>query len=168
MTYKTPNDHTMQIRAAQEIDFIHICKLVKSREEMFIFYPRGTYPLTIEQLEHLASTRKSLTVVTHDDQIIGFANLFDFKTGQSASIGNVIVDPAFRGQGVGRKLVRRMLELVFEQLNLPEAHISVFGHNSPALLLYHELGFTPYAIEERHDFADRRTALIHLKLTAKA
>lgn len=57
-----------------------------------------------------------------------------------------------------------MMNLSFLKHNLQEVCISVFSHNIPALLLYAGFGFTPYQIEERKDYANKRVALIHMKM----
>ena len=70
-----------------------------------------------------------------------------------------------RGRGLGGLLLNHMLELAFNQYGVSETRISVFCRNTPALLLYSGFGFKPYDMEERSDFANRRVALLHMRLT---
>ena len=154
----------MLFREATEADSAAICGLIPTREELFRVYPRGIYPFNVDQVRQLFEIRKALTVAIDNDKIIGFANLYDFSENQRAFIGNVVIDHAFRRKGIGRRLVEYMSDLAFSRYKLNEVHISVFSDNAPALLLYSSLGFQPYAIEERLNYAGVKVALLHLKL----
>ena len=155
----------MHFREAVPADYEDICKLVPNEHELYLVYPRGIHPFTIEQVKHLSETRKELTVAIDDARIIvGFANLYDFKNKERAFIGNVIIKNSSRGKSLGKRLIGHMLSAAFSKYGLSEAHISVFSDNVPALLLYSKLGFQPYSIEERHNYQTKRVALIHMKL----
>lgn len=154
----------LSFRPVAEKDYPTICHLVESEEELFRIYPRGTYPLTPEQIGKLARERLALTVAELDGSIIGFANLYDHEPHASAFIGNAVIDKCQRGKGYGRALINHMVCIAFDELDLPEARISVFADNTPALLLYHALGFRPCDMEERQTRQGKRTALIHMAL----
>ena len=151
-------------REATENDFEGICNLIKSKEELFLVYPNGQFPLTVAQLKELSKARKELTVAIGGAKIIGFANLYNYKKNESAFIGNVVIDKIHRGRGLGKEIVSYMLEQAHIKHNLPEVRISVFSENTPALLLYSGFGFTPYEIEERKNQQGKRVALIHMKI----
>lgn len=155
----------MEIREAAPEDYDAIVRLAPSREELFVFYPKGRHPFTMDQLRALADTRHGLTVVVRDRQVVGFADLYDLRPDRWAFIGNVIIGRAHRREGIGGRLVRYMVEAAFEKYLVREARISVFNENTPALLLYSGLGFEPYSMEERRDPRGRRIALIHMKLS---
>jgi len=155
----------VHFRNAVDSDYENICNLVTTERELYLIYPRGTFPLTVEQVAHLASVRKELTVATTGTAIVGFANLYDFDGSEKAFIGNVVVSQLYRGNGLGSQLVEYMLRMAFSKYKLSEVHISVFSDNVPALLLYSKLGFCPYSIEERRNYEAKRVALIHLKLS---
>jgi len=89
-------------RKATENDFEAICNLIKSKQELFLIYPNGQFPLTVAQLNELAKVRKELTVMVKDSTIIGFANLYNYKQNESAFIGNVVIDKNHRGRGLGK------------------------------------------------------------------
>jgi len=154
----------MQIREAREQDFVQICTLFTSEEELFWIYPSGTYPFTMDQLRHLSEVRCDLTVAEEEGKILGFANLYKLEPGKWVFIGNVVVDRQCRGKGLGRKLVAYMLDLATNIYSLPEVKIAVFSDNTTALLLYSSFGFVPYEVEERPDFSGTRVALIHMSL----
>lgn len=154
----------MEFRAATPDEFDAIVRLVPTQEELFLVYPNGKHPFTVDQLRTLADTRRELTVAVHDGEIVGFADLYNVEPGLHAFIGNVIVGRPFRGKGLGRALVTHMAQTVFGKYDTPEVRISVFNDNATALLLYSSLGFKPYAIEERADPSGKRVALIHMAL----
>ncbi len=95
----------MQLREANEADIEDICHLFTSEQELFWIYPKGSYPFTPDQLRELYAVRRDLTVALHDDNVVGFANLYDFEPDSYVYIGNVVVAPEFRGKGLGRTLV---------------------------------------------------------------
>lgn len=154
----------MLIREAHKNDFEAVCGLVPTKEDLFLVYPKGDFPLTSEQLHFLSQSRKDLMVGIENNQVIGFANLYDLEPGQWAFIGNVVIDQKYRGRGFGRQIVEYMINLIFEKYNLPEARISVFSYNKPALSLYFNFGFCQYQKEIRQDPRDKNTTLIHMRL----
>jgi len=151
-------------REATEEDFEGVCHLIKSKEELFLAYPNGQFPLTVDQLKELSKQRKELTVAVEENKIIGFANLYNYKQNDSAFIGNVVIEKTHRGKGLGKKTIIYMLEQAYTKYNLPEVRISVFSDNNIALLLYSGIGFIPYEIEERNSLDGKRVALIHMKM----
>ncbi len=154
-------------REAMESDFGSITKLVKSKEELFLFYPNGKYPFSESQLNDLSKTRKELTVAVNGNEIVGFANLYNYEPKKYVYIGNVIVKINHRGNGIGKEIISYMLNKASEKYNLPEVRISVFSDNTLALLLYSGFGFQPYEIEERKNTNGNRVALIHMKMQFK-
>ncbi len=152
----------MQIIEANQDHFPDIANLVSSAEELFLVYPSGCYPWTVDQLERLLAVRSDFTVAVVDGQIAAFANLYDIRPQDSAFIGNVIVADACKGKGIGKALLGHMLGLC-QQKYRAEVHLSVFGFNARALLLYTQLGFKPYAVEPRRNLQGDTVALIHMR-----
>lgn len=152
----------MRLIAANQAHFPDIANLVSSAEELFLVYPSGCYPWTVDQLEQLHAVRSDFTVAVVDGQIAAFANLYDIRPQDSAFIGNVIVADACKGKGIGKALVGHMLRLCRQKYHA-ETRLSVFGFNARALLLYTELGFKPYAVEPRQNLQGDTVALIHMR-----
>lgn len=152
-----------KIREATERDFEGICNLIQSKEELFLVYPNGKYPFTIDQIIELAQVRKELSVLIEDKKIIGFANFYNYEPLKSVFIGNVVIDGNYRSRGMGKEIISYMLKVAYEKHNLPEVRISVFNENSKALLLYSGLGFSPYEIEEKKNIQGERAALMHMR-----
>ena len=152
------------IREASRCDYEGISNLITNEDELFLVYPSGSYPFTIDQVKRLSQLRKDLTVLTLEDKVVGFANFYDLEPEKFVFIGNVVIDRSFRGEGLGKKIIMHMLKIAFEKYKLPEVRISVFSDNAPALLLYSRFGFCPYDIEERKNPKGESVALIHMRL----
>ncbi len=152
-------------RPVQEADISVIRQFPQCESELFFMHPKGSYPLTFDQLKKAIRERFDSTVVLSDNKIAGFANFIVCEPGEKCVIGNVIVAPECRRQGVGRYLVETMTLIAFEKHQVKEVHIPCFNQNVPGLLLYPKLGFRPFKIEEWSDKQGNRVALIHMRLS---
>jgi len=164
MTGKSGTVHPVDIRPAMVSDYPAICQLISSRDELFRVFPSGSWPFNIRQVHHLAEHRSDLTVITDNGEVIGFANLYDIQPQHWAFVGNVIIRASHRGKGIGERLLRYMLNIIFTKVDLPQARISVFEDNSAAFKLYTKLGFTIYDREERIDRSKKKVILLHMRL----
>ncbi len=155
----------MQIthRLVTDQDVQAICNLPQNEDELFFLFPKATFPLTPPQLQKAIEMRSDSTVVLSDDKIVGFANFYRWDMGGCCAIGNVIVAPKARAQGVALSLIEHMTHLAFSKYQAAEVTLSCFNQNVAGLLLYAKLGFKPYKIEERQDRQENRVALIHMK-----
>ena len=77
-----------------------------------------------------------------DITIVGIALLSTYKviSGYRGMIEDVVVDSAQRGKGIGRKLMKRLLE-EGKKIGLDEILLFTGHHRSPAIALYKSLGF---------------------------
>ncbi|PVV21271.1 MAG: hypothetical protein B6D79_13975 [gamma proteobacterium symbiont of Ctena orbiculata] len=156
-----------EITAGDESHYDAIVALFTSPEEFYLIYPSGSWPFDRSQLQRLATQRRDFTVVLDNRQVIGFANLYTNTAGDRFFIGNVVISEAYRGQGIGRRLICYMCDIIFEHY-ASTVYISVFNVNTPALLLYTSLGFKPCEIEQRSMPNGDRVALIHMRLDARS
>lgn len=150
-------------RAVETNDLEIISKFPQDELELYFMYPRAIFPLTINQLQASIDNRFDSTVVLLGNNVVGFANFYEVKSGYYCSIGNVIVDPLSRGKGVGIYLINLMEDIALKKYNVTEVHISCFNTNITGLLLYNKLGFFPYEIEKRFDKKSFPIALIKMK-----
>lgn len=155
---------SVTFRTVQAQDIARICSFARTEEEQFFFFPAATWPLTEAQLQASVDKRSDSTVIELDGVVVGFANFYKWEQAGTCTIGNVIVDPAIRGQGIGARLIEQMIDIARTRHQASEVTLSCFNSNVAGLLLYPKLGFVPYAIEERQDKQGRRLALIHLRL----
>jgi RimJ/RimL family protein N-acetyltransferase len=161
-------DQELHFRPVQPADLPVICSFPRSAEELFFMFPRSNYPLTPAQLQNAVDLRYDSTVAVLNGQLAGFANFYICEPGLRCAIGNVIVSPGLRQQGIGRALIKEMLRKAFIEHNAEVVEISCFNHNTNGLLFYPKLGFQPVSVEERVDWTGAKTALIHLLLTRES
>ena len=53
----------MAIRPAKVRDYAAISRLTTSEDELYMVFPKGIYPFTVDQVQQLAQQRKALTVI---------------------------------------------------------------------------------------------------------
>lgn len=80
-------------------DLWGICRM--DENELYFMYPKAVFPLTIDQLKSSIDCRFDSTVILSEETIVGFGNFYEVIKDQYCSIGNVIVNPLYRGKGVG-------------------------------------------------------------------
>ncbi|WP_445396896.1 GNAT family N-acetyltransferase [Zobellella sp. An-6] len=102
----------MYLREVREDDIPKICKLPKTREELFYCFPRATFPLSEAEVSQGIEKRTDSTVVEVAGRVVAFANFYRWEEGL-CSIGNVVVASDARGSGVGSYLINHMLALGF-------------------------------------------------------
>jgi RimJ/RimL family protein N-acetyltransferase len=149
-------------------DLERISSFARDPDELFLFAPRAEYPLTPDQLRRALRGRLSPTVVLERDRVVGYANLYGFRDADHCFVGNVIVDPDRRGEGIGRYLVERMVARARVDHRIGEVRVSCFAPNAPAMALYIALGFSPYACEPRKGRRGQAWLLVHLRLGSAA
>ncbi|MET0108755.1 MAG: GNAT family N-acetyltransferase [Candidatus Thiodiazotropha sp.] len=167
MSARKINQDRFGIASGDESHYDGIISLFTSPDEFYLIYPSGSWPFDKVQLKRLAKERSDFTVVLDNKQIIGFANLYTSIAGDRYFIGNLVISDAYRGQGIGRRLVRHMCDRIFDRY-ASTVYISVFTDNTPALLLYASLGFKPYDIERRKTPNGDSAALLHMRLDARS
>lgn len=84
------------------------------------------------------------------EQMIGHIQLIriDWER-KKASIGRVLIgDDNIRGKGIGTEIMKEMLKIGFENLNLEEISLNVFDFNISAIKCYEKLGFEIVKVNE--------------------
>lgn len=150
--------------SAQQSDLEQIVDFCLNKTELFYFSPSAAYPLTLEQLERQLSREHASIVMLENDLVVGFANFCNVEKHNIAFIGNVIIKPEKRKQGLGEKLLLQMINNGFIKLQLKEIHLSCYQDNISALSFYKKIGFKAYAKEDRLDLNKQQTQLIHLRI----
>lgn len=106
------------------------------------------FPLEKENFENLmleAAKRygdSPYVATTDDGKVIGF---FCYSVDYSTNEGMfkfIIVDPAQRGQGVGKAMLQLATEYAFHITNVAAVHLNVFSENTRARKCYESVGFT--------------------------
>ncbi|MBT8307989.1 MAG: GNAT family N-acetyltransferase [Maribacter sp.] len=77
-----------------------------------------------------------------DNELLGMASLATYKviSGYKGMVEDVVVSEAYRGQGIGRKLMEKLIA-EGKRLHLSEILLFSGHHRKPAIALYKSLGF---------------------------
>jgi RimJ/RimL family protein N-acetyltransferase len=152
----------LQYRPLLKQDLQAICSFPQSEEELFYFYPKAVYPLTPEQLQGAIDHRSDSTAFVKNGSVVGFANFYRWEDG-ICWLGNVVVAPFARGQGVAKFIIETMISLAEHKHSAITVQISCFNQNIAGVLLYKKRGFKPFDIEEREYIDGKRVAVIHMR-----
>ena len=98
----------------------------------------------LQQQRSVASPGTRIFVAENDEKhIIGCATLcvFESPTGRKASVEEVVVLPAYRGQGIGRTLLQRIIDFAGNKLSPIDLRLTSNPTRTEANALYQDLGF---------------------------
>ena len=83
--------------------------------------------------------------IAEDDakRIVGCATLcvYESPSGRKASVEDVVVTSAYRGQGIGRTLLQRIIDFAGSKLSPIDLHLTSNPSRAEANALYQALGF---------------------------
>jgi ribosomal protein S18 acetylase RimI-like enzyme len=145
-------------------DFFEISSFPQDARELFFMYPKGTYPISADQLEKVASTRIKPTVILYEDKVVGYCNFVEI-TEDSSWLGNLIINPSYRGMGVGKYLIETMKEYARSELRVKYLRLICHNINTEALLFYTRLGFKPFDFNIQIDNEGKQ--IVGIKLEVK-
>jgi len=153
----------LAVRDIEERDYPLICHMAQNQQDLFYSFPMADFPLMEEALKKELQNRIDPLVVVYQGKTVAYADFYRCQRGKKCSIGHVIVDPSVRGLGIGGYLLKVMANRAFEAYSVAEVHVACYSENTAALVLYTQLGFLPFSMEERRDKDGRRVVLLHLK-----
>ncbi|KAB2328703.1 GNAT family N-acetyltransferase [Cytobacillus depressus] len=114
--------------------------------------PAFQYPLSENQLEKYIenANRDSSDTLAYKvldketGSVIGHISLGKIdRKNKSARVGKVLVgDKNVRGKGIGQQMMKEILKVAFEDLNLHRVSLGVFDFNVSAIACYEKAGFT--------------------------
>ena len=97
-----------------------------------------------QQQRSVASPGTRIFVAENDEKhIVGCATLcvFESPTGRKASVEDVVVLPAYRGQGIGRTLLTRIIDFAKNKLAPIDLRLTSNPTRMEANAMYQALGF---------------------------
>lgn len=102
-------------------------------------------PVTPEMMRRTVGAPGTRLFAAEDGarRIVGCATLcvYDSPTGRKASIEDVVVTAAYRGQGLGRALMQRIIDFAGSKLSPIDLHLTSSPWREEANALYLDLGF---------------------------
>lgn len=153
----------LQHRPATAADLGAVAGFPQNVDELFFCYPKAIWPLDVGQLAAALAERRESTVVELGGKVAGFANFYQWQHGEFCALGNLMVAPWARSQGVGQYLVEVMENLAREHYDAPLMKVSCFNANAGGLLLYTRLGYRTVGIVERRAPDGSRVALVQFE-----
>jgi RimJ/RimL family protein N-acetyltransferase len=123
------------------------------------------YPLDVPQLEQYVQGTKEIpqlrrvykSVNTDIGQHIGNITLeLKNKVENAAAVTCVIIgEEKYRGMGIGRIMVREVLNTAFNELNFESVYLNVYDFNKAAVKCYKNSGFTK-ASQNESEYAGKK------------
>ena len=128
--------------------YLELCTLTGSQiDDLLGLMKELNAELTVtpqQQQRAVGAPGTRIFVAENDEKhIIGCATLcvFESPTGRKASIEDVVVLPAYRGQGLGRTLLQRIIDFAGTKLSPIDLHLTSSPWREEANALYLALGF---------------------------
>jgi RimJ/RimL family protein N-acetyltransferase len=142
----------VELKYFERSDFEQLIQWIDSPEFLLQWGGPGfEYPLSENQLEeyiesanHQSSDILVFKVVHKETgDVIGHISLGKIdRKNKSAKVGKVLVgSKSFRGQGIGRMMIKELLKIAFGELRLHRVSLGVFDFNESAIACYEKAGF---------------------------
>lgn len=124
-----------------------------SENELFWLAPKTAPPLTASKvIAWIAPEGAPLLFHRHgEDRPLGYLELNPMPGDFGHYwLGHCVIDPAWRGLGLGRQMIRTCLELAFRYRRAQRVSLVVFPENSPAIRCYGYAGFVIAGDQYKH------------------
>ena len=138
------------VRAAREADAAAIALIYNQGIEDRIATLETEPRTAAERAQWMAARgpRHPVIVAEADGAVVGWGSLNQYNPRaayQHVADFSVYVERGWRGRGVGRRLLERLVELARE-IGYHKMMLSAFPFNEPGVALYERLGFTTVGI----------------------
>jgi ribosomal protein S18 acetylase RimI-like enzyme len=90
-------------------------------------------------------------IMLKGEEPVGYGEVWVDEPEREVELARIIVSPERRGRGVGRRLVRLLLDQA-SLTGLPDAFVRVVPENAAAIGCYRGAGFSPVSETEREEF----------------
>ncbi len=128
--------------------YLELCTLTGSQIEDLLGLMKELnpeIPVTAQMQQRAVGASGTRIFVAENDEkhIVGCATLcvFESPTGRKASVEDVVVLPAYRGQGIGRTLLQRIIDFAGTKLSPIDLRLTSKPSRVEANALYQALGF---------------------------
>ncbi|MBE5106437.1 GNAT family N-acetyltransferase [Bacillus thuringiensis] len=128
-------------------DFKQLINWINSEEFLIQWSGNAfTYPLNEKQLDKYIENAKTLAFKVIDaetEEVIGHISLGKIDNiNKSARIGKVLIgDTKMRGRSIGKRMMKAVLHIAFEELKLHRVTLGVYDFNTSAISCYEKIGF---------------------------
>ena len=141
---------TIEIRAARDGDAAAICEIYNQGIEERVATLETELRTPEERRQWMAArgARHPVVVAERDGRVVGWASLNAFNPRRAydhVADLSVYVDRAWRGKGVGRRLIDHVTALA-RQLTYHKIVLAAFPENAQGMALYERVGFRTVGI----------------------
>jgi L-phenylalanine/L-methionine N-acetyltransferase len=148
----------LKIRRAEAEDCSEICEMFES-PKVYAGTMQVPYPSREYWRRRLSENTQSVYTLVGiiDERIVGMVSVVTFPERPRRKHVGVIaicVDGDWQGKGVGAALMRAIVDLADNWLNLTRLELEVYADNEAAIHLYERFGFEVEGILRRHAFRD--------------
>jgi putative acetyltransferase len=148
----------LKIRRAEAEDCSQICEMFES-PKVYAGTMQVPYPSREYWRRRLSENTQSVYTLVGiiDERIVGMVSVVTFPERPRRKHVGVIaicVDGDWQGKGVGGALMRAIVDLADNWLNLTRLELEVYADNEAAIHLYERFGFEVEGILRRHAFRD--------------
>lgn len=150
----------LSVRAARPDDATSVCKIYNQGIEDRLATLESRNRTTAEHAEWLSQRgpRHPVLVAEHNSLVVGWGSLNPFNPRAAynhVADFSIYVERSYRGRGVGRALLERLIELARE-IGYHKMVLAMFPFNETGKLLYSKFGFREVGIYEEQGFLDGR------------
>jgi len=82
--------------------------------------------------------------------LAGFNRMARKRANHRGEIVQVYVEPGYRGQNLGERLLRYLLDYAFALDGIEQVQLSVIASNKTAISLYEKLGFKSFGVQPKY------------------
>ena len=82
--------------------------------------------------------------------ITGFNRMARKRASHRGEMVQVYVEPGYRGQNIGGKLMRHVLDYAFTLDGIEQVQLSAIASNQTAIKLYEKLGFQSFGVQPKY------------------
>ena len=128
--------------------YLELCTLTESQIDDLLGLMKelnAELKVTRQQQQRSVGAPGTRIFIAENDEkhIVGCATLcvYESPTGRKASVEDVVVLSAYRGQGIGRTLLQRIIGFAGSKLSPIDLHLTSNSSRTEANALYQALGF---------------------------
>ena len=93
------------------------------------------------------------TIINDNESVVGYTFLSNINwINRNCYFGIIIGDEQHRGKGIGKEVLKLIIDYVFNTLNLHKITLEVVVDNKSAITLYEKMGFVKEGILKEHVF----------------